>query len=637
MGTFSALQSQSTAVYASTTSLEFIALGAGHFNLVLNQLPTFDLLAEENGVPRYRSTPGWNGRISPTAPFQSQVSLGPNPFYTDAFQWIEAGREGLYYLHIVGNSPGDVFNSNVFQGESYRVYVDTTPPDTGPVSASFEGVLPIEENTPAGLATPYFSWSSADLTGEPTSRSPILGYTFSLSTDVVVEPGVSAGGSDYLPRAAGPIQYYPSDLRTLGVPLTGLTTFYFQVRGLDQAGNWGAPRMFTYVFTPDSTRPRYTGAQLAGARLSGDESFAGVDPSAAIYLQFTKEMALPRDGALTLTLEGDADGMAVGSTVPCTVVIDTTTLVATVTPDAPLESGARYHLKNTDLLTDRSSLRLLSDNQIRITFFTRLNPARRTVVRTPDGTAAVVIPAGAWRGGAIGVPAADDPVLRPLGLAPALGDLIGRADEALGRSPTGAHTVLSRKEFRVISSPDGAALLDAFAAPVEMSFRFTDDGNGHVLSVPVPGAPAPGPYSVKSLAIFRLDERTGAWVRLPGSVVDEVTREVRVAVTRLGGVYALVASPDTELAEAHVYPSPYRPSTQAGGITFAKLSTNATIRIYTLDGRLVRTLTKSDGATDLLNWDPVTNEGGEPLASDVYLYVIENGLQKKVGKLAVIR
>jgi hypothetical protein len=33
----------------------------------------------------------------------------------------------------------------------------------------------------------------------------------------------------------------------------------------------------------------------------------------------------------------------------------------------------------------------------------------------------------------------------------------------------------------------------------------------------------------------------------------------------------------------------------------------------------------------------VNNESGDPVASDVYLYVIENDQQRRIGKLMVIR
>lgn len=87
-----------------------------------------------------------------------------------------------------------------------------------------------------------------------------------------------------------------------------------------------------------------------------------------------------------------------------------------------------------------------------------------------------------------------------------------------------------------------------------------------------------------------------------------------------------------DLSDAIAYPVPFRRST-AQKITFLNLSTEATIRIYTLSGELVKTLHETDG-DGILKWD-VTAEDGTPLGSDVFLYVIENAQQKKTGKLLI--
>jgi len=55
-----------------------------------------------------------------------------------------------------------------------------------------------------------------------------------------------------------------------------------------------------------------------------------------------------------------------------------------------------------------------------------------------------------------------------------------------------------------------------------------------------------------------------------------------------------------------------------------------------LDGQLIRTF-NFDNAPAWVEWNPVISDGGDPVGSDVYLYVIENDQQRKVGKLMVIR
>ncbi len=94
-------------------------------------------------------------------------------------------------------------------------------------------------------------------------------------------------------------------------------------------------------------------------------------------------------------------------------------------------------------------------------------------------------------------------------------------------------------------------------------------------------------------------------------------------------------SPAADLSNAYAFPVPYKPSLGHPYISFINLSREATVRIYDVNGSLVRTLheTSMDG---ILKWD-VTDDKGSPLNSDVFFYVIENDEQAKSGKLMVVR
>lgn len=112
-----------------------------------------------------------------------------------------------------------------------------------------------------------------------------------------------------------------------------------------------------------------------------------------------------------------------------------------------------------------------------------------------------------------------------------------------------------------------------------------------------------------------------------------------------GGTFSLetgaapaVAVYDTasaDLSSAHCYPVPFRPEAGHTKITFTGLTQSASIRVYTLSGRLVRSLEKA-GAGDTLDWD-VRNSAGENLASGVYIFVVKSPSQTASGKLMVIR
>jgi hypothetical protein len=121
------------------------------------------------------------------------------------------------------------------------------------------------------------------------------------------------------------------------------------------------------------------------------------------------------------------------------------------------------------------------------------------------------------------------------------------------------------------------------------------------------------------------------------------------AVTQFS-VYALMGSAATDASAVFVFPVPWRPhgpnagegpgqtGTEGGGITFSNLPSECTIKIYTMSGSLVRTLSHSDlaGPVGQEKWDGNTS-GGEHAASGVYLWRVESSADSKNGKLILIR
>jgi hypothetical protein len=100
----------------------------------------------------------------------------------------------------------------------------------------------------------------------------------------------------------------------------------------------------------------------------------------------------------------------------------------------------------------------------------------------------------------------------------------------------------------------------------------------------------------------------------------------------------------TSLGKVLVYPNPFKPSEGHEFITFGgrdvpqerRLTPEATIRIYTMTGELVKTIVEDDGDGEE-RWKAV-NEAGEKVASGIYIYVITNPKGEKcIGKLVIIR
>ena len=98
------------------------------------------------------------------------------------------------------------------------------------------------------------------------------------------------------------------------------------------------------------------------------------------------------------------------------------------------------------------------------------------------------------------------------------------------------------------------------------------------------------------------------------------------------GAPALIA--DDSLSDAFAFPVPYRPS-DGDDIIFTNLPASVTIKIFTLNGDIVRHFS-TDAGDGQIEWN-VANEDGDPVLSGVYLYLIESGDQIKRGKLLVIR
>jgi len=71
-------------------------------------------------------------------------------------------------------------------------------------------------------------------------------------------------------------------------------------------------------------------------------------------------------------------------------------------------------------------------------------------------------------------------------------------------------------------------------------------------------------------------------------------------------------------------------------VVFANLPSKATIRIYTVDGDLIRTIPhpmKEGGAT---RWDLITDTD-QYAVSGIYIFVVESDVGTDVGKIIIIR
>lgn len=167
----------------------------------------------------------------------------------------------------------------------------------------------------------------------------------------------------------------------------------------------------------------------------------------------------------------------------------------------------------------------------------------------------------------------------------------------------------------------GEVITSEFKEPVQLTIRYEDDDEDGIVDGTDP------PLPEETLGMFRLDEKHKLWVKVYDSHVNSKSDKV-VAETTHFSVFALRGSGITDLEDSYAFPVPYKPS-EHDGITFTNLSPICTIKIYTLEGELVKRIEHVGGEQE--TWEDVN------LASGVYLYLIQNDKDRRKGKLMVIR
>jgi hypothetical protein len=416
---------------------------------------------------------------------------------------------------------------------------------------------------------------------------------------------------------------------------------------LDKAGNWGTVARYVYDVVVDRTPPETVVDFGASVRVGANGMTVAVSTTGVINVYFSEAMnpVATNAGAFNLryirtpgNLDVNPGNPTLGNPVSINVTYQdvnpplVTTPTATITPNGGLQPGGLYRLISTPQLEDDSGN--VVDPPIDVYFRTLMDPSVRNVVPcdTLNPASIVTFEPGTWVGGFAGLAVSTDPVNQPMA-APMIASQITKANKSVNKNARGYAAPLAVHEFNLYN-PLALRLTDVFSRPVRLTMRYDDvDDDGYVDSTRNTGHP----IRVSALSIYWLDDETGAWVRIPGSVVDTVNKTVSAEIRHFS-VYGLLGAPAPDLTEAFAYPVPYKPSIHANGIRFNNLSSYGTIKIFTVNGDLVKTINFDDtNANGSYKWDPVANESGDPLASDVYIYLIESSQQKKTGKLLVVR
>jgi hypothetical protein len=112
-------------------------------------------------------------------------------------------------------------------------------------------------------------------------------------------------------------------------------------------------------------------------------------------------------------------------------------------------------------------------------------------------------------------------------------------------------------------------------------------------------------------------------------------RHVRMLTRFLAGITFVFVIASFCIAAPHAFPVPYVESRGDLFINFTELPAEGTIKIYTITGEEVLSITIAPGQITY-PW-PVTNADGKKLITGVYLFIIEGSGQRTDGKIVVIR
>jgi hypothetical protein len=146
--------------------------------------------------------------------------------------------------------------------------------------------------------------------------------------------------------------------------------------------------------------------------------------------------------------------------------------------------------------------------------------------------------------------------------------------------------------------------------------------------------PADGVTVEEHITMMRLDETANSCVT-NYSVPNKFTNVVESKINHLSLFQLQQISPQANsVSDVRIFPNPLWTRTGAH-ITFDKLPAAARIRIYTLQGERVVDIPQTN-ASGVAIWN-ATNNAGRPVASGIYIAVIEFEGKKEIKKLAVIR
>ncbi|MFA4858753.1 MAG: Ig-like domain-containing protein [Candidatus Margulisiibacteriota bacterium] len=349
----------------------------------------------------------------------------------------------------------------------------------------------------------------------------------------------------------------------------------------------------------------------------------GVDIMPVINAAFSEKMLRETvEFATAFTAVRDRDGNTISIAVTGEAVYNTVTKILSFVPDESLQYGYTYNFSIGAAAANLVGT--VISNPISVNFTTICSSAESNTTISTDGLVWIVSPAGTLpQNGYFKINR--DPVHSPVQVNPAH---ITTANAKVIAEGNPYHYPIETSITETLAYSASAEIISDLSKNVTLRMYYSDaDSDGYVDST----SPQ---VKASDLLIYHLNETSSLWVRVPTSTVNTQSQYIYASAPRLG-TYVLMATPTTDPSNAYAYPVPFKPSAGHTVITFTNLPSICTIKIYTIAGNLLKTITVSSSSGSA-TWDAKTDFGGN-CASGVYIYLIESATDKKLGKLIIIR
>lgn len=382
------------------------------------------------------------------------------------------------------------------------------------------------------------------------------------------------------------------------------------------------------ILNLDTALAGAVGPEVSGYKL-------GVPRSSTVTIQFGEDMMTESFiSAIKVTATRDSSGQQIAAELPTEYSYDAASRTLMVWPATGAWSSNTFHeLTISTSVIDYQGLSMAQ--ALRLRFITMLEAGRSNTVVAPDGSASVALPAGALARDAYLV-FTSSPTQDPQRVDP---QKIQAATAKLQAARGKFSQPYAYAEINAYDAQNNLLSAD-FSRPGVLSLSYPDaDSDGLVDSAPLP-------IKQKTSSLYWLDEPNSVWVKLPDTGVDTSARRATALVPHLT-VFAVIAAADYSAQDVFAYPVPFRPSgpnagtgsgrtgTEAGGITFMNLPSEADISVFNARGELVWKGREADGDGKYV-WN-VKNGDGRPVVSGVYFYIVKSARDSKTGKLVIIR